>query len=525
MITDLINKVFMILMGVFMIVILYSIVNSIGNSSSCYPNDLYGEEGLAGLGGGIFDGVYDSLCGSVIDINSGLWEVFLSGSAQWLNMRSAISSMSNGLWDMGKLFCKTHTNFDYTNVDGNDAITDPEVLLELLLYESERCWNIFEGDKDLNGDYLSKRNPIPNIGFFPCAELIYAFTDGDTLSMKRITERLYEKNSCGSETNIPTSLFWCAPDHLMEDFWYNKDNNYTKYDYNSNSIINLPNVLRIEDLLFKPIQSSYCLKNDVANTMFGKIPGYDSEDGISVISGYGKIIISYFDFFDWKKYGSESAMRAYDIYDACGGIHAFNNFYEYENLGNLFDKGNYAVSSYTYHDPDFNTNNYVISYNQNTLVLCYEKYDVPTYQCEGTLDCNNLSALIDWEKTAKCIYAKGCEHEYLGTKRHNMGDCYNVKSGCSSFLTKNICESNVNAGCSWSQAGLCRVKSGKTFDCNKCGVDIGKNSECDKATLCYEPWKIGSPSCASKSSDVCSSIDSQYECEALNSCANCEWVN
>ncbi|MDD4353357.1 MAG: hypothetical protein PHN56_02770, partial [Candidatus Nanoarchaeia archaeon] len=72
MITDMIYKVFMILMGVFLIVIMYSLVSSINNSSSCYPKELYQEEGLAGLGGGIFDGVYDSLCSSVIDINSGL---------------------------------------------------------------------------------------------------------------------------------------------------------------------------------------------------------------------------------------------------------------------------------------------------------------------------------------------------------------------------------------------------------------------------------------------------------------------
>ncbi|MDD5499804.1 MAG: hypothetical protein PHT91_02935 [Candidatus Nanoarchaeia archaeon] len=516
MILELIEKIFMILMGILVVVILFGIFSNL-NKQSCEPAELYSHEEVTGFGGGVFDNMFDTVCSSILDINSGLWGAYTSTAASFSGLRPVLSSISNGIWGLGKIFCKTRTNSDFVERAGRSAISDPEVLKELLLYEAERCWNIFEG-KNLGGLSDSDRNPIANIKHFECAEIIYDLPPGEYLSLKDIYESIYLKNSCGEERNIPKNprqafndeynsskgeIQWCVQKELLEDYWFNKfaqagSYNGIECEYNDKS----------------STDSSACLSTTNAMCSLGKINGYEEDDDVLVINGFGRIAIYYYDW--WKlDYEHRSDKLNASITLAQG----------------LIDFKRYSASKIDFPQEYVEHWHGDENYIPNQLFIYYEKYDLPDEKCFGTLDCSKPydSGLRE------CEYSLGCHRPWLG-------DCvpHEIYQGasCNVFATKAKCESNNFAGCEWGTAGQCKFASqfpqgqGGTvgaYCANFCGTNWFGASDCSRSTFCKENINWLTMSCTAEDeyssgnpANMCNSLNSKYLCEK-NSCFGCYW--
>jgi hypothetical protein len=465
-----IYKLFLITFGVVGIFIVYLVFTSV-TASSCYPDELYTHDETTGFKVGIFDNVYDSMCSSFADMNSGIWQFYKNSIVGISGGRTVVASFSDSIWNMGKVFCKTHTNYDYANIEGNDAINDPEVFLELFLYESERCWNIFEG-KNSEQYAHSDRDPIANIGFFDCAEIIYNFGEGESLSIDRINERINEKNTCSEQSNTPDydNIYWCAPKDIMREYW-------TDFFYNGN--------LYLEGSLTSKYYSavSACVPYNEVN-----IPTYNG-DQVSVIDGKGKITISYFDYFDWDNFWGTNKNEGYDNYPACYYLNAFNNF---EEIGQFeFPEDNYK------------------DFDKNTLVICFEKYDTEGY-CDGKLDCEHLEYFGLNDDTSLCSISYSCE---VNVQLFNTHCTEKTDDATCEGLEYSQCRRNEYAGCEWETSGRC--VGDRT--CSGCGVSaFDARSECDLSIVCKEQ----SLSCIT-TDNACSDLD-YFNCLRAE-CAGCRW--
>jgi hypothetical protein len=470
----LIQKIFEIVLGALMIVLLFNIFSSV-TQSSCFPSELYSHEELTGFKTGIFDNVYDNFCNTFISMNSGVWQMYKTWVGQTF-ASNILNGVSNTIWNGAKYFCKTHTNFDYAKTGSDDAITDPQVLLEIILYESERCWNIFEG-RNLNGTSLASRDPIPDLGYFPCAEIIYDFPKGAYLNMSRIFERAEGKNTCGEALNMPKvfssskdSVFWCMPNDLAQDFWYDRFKDVKTYDSGECTDVGYE---------FASISSSNCLSSKMALCSLGESYAYSSDsNSLAVIEGAGKITVSYFDYYDWQTYNPSFNRQEYLKNEACKGS-KFND----------------------------------ISYPRDSLAFCYERYDAPSYECSGTIDCSKFGTTNwgNWLTQTECEYALGCEEALFG-------GCLNRgNSECSDYSTKAECLSN---DCNFGAKGRCEGE----LLCSGCSFDLaGTSSPCDRSYACRENWgNLFSGYCES-AVNSCEEITSEYYCSKA-SCAGCFWT-
>lgn len=528
---SIIEKVFMSLLGILLIILMYQIFSST-TQQSCFPSEAFKKDPVLGFNIGIFDGIYDNLCNTFLNMNSGIWNLYKTWTGRTF-ASGMLKTMGNTMLNAARPFCKTHTNANYDSEEGDDAITEPEALKEIFLYEAERCWNIFEGK--LQGESDTDRDPIPTLGFFKCAEMIYSFESDESLPIKEIGDRIYGqddlggKNTCGETINIPKNIFWCAPKSLMFDYWYGtKMNNdlyyYSYYDGQKVTSLNAP------DDDNNPHESTHCFIQGAAVVSFGQIDGYnDNSEGYSVIDGAGIISIYYFDNYPGDILGKE---HTYDALPGCEYVQVFDGFNKIAE-SSTYEPSEYETQYYSLMDDWFASSEikYAASLalkdnDKNTLVICYEKYDAPTYECTGTYDCSTFSnyygsagVLLNAEGIRKCKYSYGCEYSYInGCVSSGLGNT------CSTFKTKNLCLSNEEIGCDWGLSGECKLKSSApSFNCGNCATNIGRNSLCDKSSLCYENWDVSGHPCQAKSADLCSSITSKYLCEA-NNCAGCEWV-
>lgn len=513
MILNLIEKIFLIIFGVLVVVILFGILSKLATSSSCEPKELFKEEDILGFGGGIFDNLFDTMCSSILDINSGIWGVYTKFAVELFGLKPALLGISNGLWGLGKIFCKSHSNFEYVNRQGSDAITDPEVFKDLFLYEAERCWNLFEG-KNLGGLSEFDRNPIANVKFFQCSEIIYSFPAGQSLNLKELYDRLYMKNTCGYPTNIPKhdperfniekgEIQWCVQKDMLADYWWDKDAKLGKYDGTSCELITKG-----------VIDSTSCLGMKNAMCSLGQVYTYSQDaNNIWQIEGTGKISIYYYDqFVDTniikmmtKSVTSIGSIISFSSLDVIGGISS-------------------SVLSFV--------SQYDELRKPNLLYVYYEKYNIDSHNCAGTLNCDVDVLAYDFPKKIEetdCYYSYGCNFPITNilsfSDRCANKDGYN----CSTFTTKNICESNELAGCSWTNSGTCGPNYVQGRGCDDCGVTwYDTASACDQATLCQEYWywrgAIYTQSCQFKSFNIdCGSLKSRAECETSNGCAGCVW--
>ncbi|MFA5333713.1 MAG: hypothetical protein WC376_04430 [Candidatus Nanoarchaeia archaeon] len=473
---DLIQKIFEILLGILMIVLLFNIFSSV-TQSSCVPSEIYAHDELTGFRTGIFDNVYDNVCNTFLTMNSGVWQMNKKYFArQYLS--NILNTVSNTIWNSAKPFCKTHTNLDYASSESSDAITDPSILLELILYESERCWNIFEG-RSLEGQSLDNRDPLPLQAYFHCAEIIYDFPKDIYLNMSDIFERIEGQNSCGQPSNIPKvfssnedSLFWCIPKDLTEDFWFDNFKKVGTY-YSGQCIVgDSPSA-----------SSDYCFSSQRALCSLDYSYVYESAfNSLAVIEGAGKITISYFDYYDWNKYDKSFNIDSSIVNKACKGS-KFN----------------------------------VYSYPRDSLIFCYERYDTPPYACTGSIDCSQFGTTNwgNWLEMTECEYAAACEESFFFIPSTCV---LKNNAECSDYTTKAKCLSN---NCDFGISGNC-VGTLSCSSCKKYLLDT--NSPCDRSYACYEHYSGFSSSC-DKSSGInsCSDITSEYNCNKAG-CAGCEWV-
>lgn len=393
---DMIVKLFSIIMG---IVVLVSMVGVISNISApqCVPSELYHDNSIQGFGGGFFDNIYDGMCSTMINANNAVWNLYETVLAGATGQRGNIATVGFDLWGLASFFCRTYSNFEYYSENDAAAITETETFKQLFASQVERCWTLFEGNTRVP---LEDRHPLGKQGIFDCAEIIYDFSGGQSVTMAELLATLIGPNMCGNPRNVPVwdpntqdvnlysdhwmispdepmanpgeSIIWCAPKELMEDYWsyvtYTDDFFETVDDVN---YIYYPKEITIvgssvetaecelEDNEYDPIQlggyvSSSGLTYTTAMCSFQQIyggSGTDENDETAVISGKGRITISYFDYFDWGLF--PNIERASDDYEACGNADVFNNF---KDIGS------------NWYSEKFSTR------TSDSILICYEQF-------------------------------------------------------------------------------------------------------------------------------------------------------
>ncbi len=377
-------KIFLMIFGVIMIALMAVILTNITNQA-CSPADLFsGEDSVVGFGGTFINSLYDSMCSTFLEANNGVWNAYANWIVGVFGQRPSMANIAGDLWGLASYFCQTHSNFEYASSGSAGAITDTQTFKELFLYEVERCWSMFQADE---GDFgllssTDNRHPIGKNAIFDCAEIIYDFSEGgggDYVSFAELLARLMYINSCGDDVNAPVrfyedvegpaiidSMSWCAPKDFMEEYWSSTSKTYARassLDFSGGSVFDLSC-----DSGSNPVEStnyttSACMPYMYAMCSYSSISpkynntlGYDpaSSDESAVIDGCGRLVISFFDFFDWGAlwwYQSNS-----DVYDSCDYLNIFNGF-------NILT-GN-----------DLNYNNDLWPRRKNSIIFCYEKYD------------------------------------------------------------------------------------------------------------------------------------------------------
>lgn len=384
---------FLMIFGALMLVVLAVVLTGVlgGSTVSCVPEELYSDSEVVGFGGGLLDNVYDSACTSLLNANSAVWGLYKRIITGIIGQRENIASVSADLWGLARFFCRTNTNFEYVTQGSAGAISSTEIFTQLFANQVERCWSMFEGQKDYN----SERNPLGRRGMFDCAEIIYDFSDsGDYVTLGQLYATLASENTCGAQRIIPiveseTLLFgtiytnyiqWCAPKAKMHGYW-NSTTHYSNPSYylepeefevsagavdriscnlGGSGVIRPKNVDADVDACM-PFSYALCSLSYVdgyKNTTL--MPGhstYTPNDDSTVIDNCGKIVISFFDYFSWGVFSSVE--KNTDNYAGCGGLDVFNNFESFRIPGaNIFLDKYISVSG-----------------SSDSIVICYERYD------------------------------------------------------------------------------------------------------------------------------------------------------
>jgi len=120
---SIIEKVFMSLLGILLIILMYQIFSSV-TQQSCFPSEAFKKDPVLGFNVGIFDGVYDNLCNTFLNMNSAIWNLYRTGVGRTF-ASSLLKTMGNTMLNAAMPFCKTHTNANYNSEEGHDAITEP----------------------------------------------------------------------------------------------------------------------------------------------------------------------------------------------------------------------------------------------------------------------------------------------------------------------------------------------------------------------------------------------------------------
>ncbi len=343
-----------ILLGAFRIIFF-------ATSATPYPRDL--NEPLEGFGNSFVARVYDGMCSGALDMNSAIWTFYSNAIASMIVNKIGLGEFPfnlNGLVDM---LCQTHSNSQYSTSSTAPAITDPEDFKQIFTYEVQRCWEMYEGKTKEPEKY---RNPIGSEGIRDCAEIIYDFPEGESVSLAELYARLsldsvnapvrYDSESGEWSDNI----MWCAPRDMMEDYWHQVNYFASSPDEISFSGASVISLKCPEGEGKDSLDLTSCLHFSEALCSFGSINGYSygsGDDESSVIDGRGRIVISYYDYFDWG--GIVFKQRSSDNYISCGGNDVFNNF-EKVDLSRL----SLSLSKYLRYDKD----------KKNAIVICYEKY-------------------------------------------------------------------------------------------------------------------------------------------------------
>lgn len=397
--TDTVPKIFLIVFGLVVVVTLVVVVNNIG-STTCVP-ELYGE-GVIGFGGGFLNSIFDSLCLNVVDANNAVWNFYDNILSTAAGQRGNIAAIGADMWSMGRFFCQTHSNFDYASSSTGAAIKSTETFKDLFSYELDRCWTIFEGNTSRP---LSDRHPLGKTAIHNCAEIIYDFSgfqDEDVPTLAELFAKLNYKNYCGDEFNAPLflkeeerctydfdwdtflvsdpecedynavkdSIMWCAPKEEMEDFWVDNESYIqpSKFRITGPNVDKLecdtePEIPKSERTYFK---TSACIPYAEALCSFGEVDGYSFSDKESdestIIDGCGRIVISYFDYFDFATF--LATQKNSDTYAACDFVNVFNDF---EPIV-LKESEKWWLFDIT--PPEV-----IVPREQNSILICYEKYD------------------------------------------------------------------------------------------------------------------------------------------------------
>jgi hypothetical protein len=72
---NIIQKVFIMLMGVVFLVLLFFIIDSI-STQTCVPEDIYDNQEVGSFGGGFINALYDSMCNSLLNANNAVWGAY-----------------------------------------------------------------------------------------------------------------------------------------------------------------------------------------------------------------------------------------------------------------------------------------------------------------------------------------------------------------------------------------------------------------------------------------------------------------
>lgn len=412
--SNLVMKIFLILFGIIIILGGVIIINSI-TTSACMPTELFGEVGSVGFGGAFVNTLYDSLCNNVLNLNSAIWNFYSNQAVGWLGQEGTVERIGRAAWDMGGVFCKKHSNFDYATGETAGAITSTENFKDLFVYEVERCWTMFEGIRTNPKD---DRHPLGKQAMFDCGEIIYDFTQSNSVSLAELYARLSSTNYCGEDVNAPVEyvdnpdgsqslieyMMWCAPLDEMAAYWF--WNNYymspESFQFSASSVDELtctypdPNQdlpedeQEVMDRLQHPTTACIPYTQALCSFALGMpweyglnvedIDPYDlveeewfdessyplgSGDFSTIIDGCGKVTITYYDYFDWGSlFNKQETM---DNYKACNYVEVFNNFDTLE----VWDS-----SSNTYYKRyDDNSDEYYEIKEKNGILICYERYD------------------------------------------------------------------------------------------------------------------------------------------------------
>ncbi len=347
-----ISVAMLVLLGAFRIVFY-------ATSSTPYPRDL--NEPLKGFGNSVVSKIYDGMCSGALDMNSAIWTFYSNAIARMIVNKVGLGEFPFSLNGLVDTLCQTHSNSQYSTTETSVAIRDPEDFKTIFVYEVQRCWEMYEGKTKEPQKY---RNPIGSEGIRDCAEIIYDFPEGESVSLAELYARLsLDSVNAPVRYNSETgewsdNVMWCAPREKMEDYWYNGG----YFNYPDEVRISGASVLSLKcpdsGISRDKLELNSCLHFSDALCSFGGIEGYSNgvgDDESAVIDGRGRIVISYYDYFDWG--GIVFKQRSSDNYITCGGNDVFNNF-EKVHLASL------SFSNYLRYDKD----------KKNAIVICYERY-------------------------------------------------------------------------------------------------------------------------------------------------------
>ncbi|PIU89331.1 hypothetical protein COS64_00915 [archaeon CG06_land_8_20_14_3_00_37_11] len=399
-----VSKIFLIVFGLIVIVALVVVLNKV-TTPTCSPAKLFDKTGIVGFGGSFINSIYDGVCSAVLNANDAVWGAYSKMLLSLLGQRANVAAIGADLWGMGEFFCQSHSNFEYATGPEGSAITSTEDFKELFAYEVERCWTMFEG---ITTEPLENRNPLGKHVSFDCAEIIYDFTGGesnDYVTMAELYSKLSYLNDCGREYNAPCkvsttqlsglgplagalgtaeinylseNMMWCAPKDLMEEYW--ADNKsfapYSSFDFSGATVDEFKcgsDSLEKDDPDRLYVDSSACLPGSIAACSFSEISGYDSSSGDDEslkIDGCGKIVITYYDYFNWQSF--LTYQRTGDNYEACGHVDVFNNF---EPIIRKLPENWWEVSVIDLILGNAPEADIIGVRHANQILICYEKYD------------------------------------------------------------------------------------------------------------------------------------------------------
>jgi len=350
-------NIFMMIFGIMFLVLILMLFGNI-SGSACVPNELLEQESLVGYGGNFIEKMYDNFCMTSLNINNGVWN-FYDSLIGTVFARPTLSSISMDLGGLIDIFCVAHSNQDYYSENQNlGAVSDSETFKQLFAYELERCWTIFEGKTN---EPLDNRHPLGKKAIFDCSEIIFSLDEENSVSLAELYSSLLFDNSCGEKVNAPAtysdgefdeSIMWCVPKTLMEGYWNAMDSTYetpSSAEFSqSNSVLSCGNDEQVGSLYNN--EMSACLPYEYAFCSLGSVDSYSSstgDDESALISGKGKITISYFDYFNWFALGSSIVS---DSYSACDYVEVFNDF-KSEDLWSWKPR------------------------RENSILICYEKFE------------------------------------------------------------------------------------------------------------------------------------------------------